>query len=92
VKTGLPKDGPVENAPKRLMRDSAGFLVGEFVEASKPEPAYLKWSMSSKSWQAFKPGVCDGGWLVGNTENDHMYLKQNSTATSTADICAFKAQ
>jgi len=86
MKTGMPKEEPIES-PISLVRESSGSLIGEFREGVRPQPSYYRWSPSTESWVRFKPGVCDGGWLIGTAGNEEVYLGHEG-----ADICLFAAQ
>lgn len=87
TKTGLP-NGDAKEYPVNLVRQGPeNRLVAEFREGENPRPSYYWWSQSAKSWTRFKPGECDGGWLIGTDGNDQVYLRQAAATPSDTEIC-----
>jgi hypothetical protein len=87
-KTGLPKES---TSPVNIARQNSGDLVGEFREAQKSHSTYYKWSLSTKAWAPYKPGACEGGWLV-SSDGKEVYLTKNPAKPSNIDICTFGTQ
>jgi hypothetical protein len=86
MKTGLPEKDSA--GPANIVRTKSGELVAQFRGDIERGPhLYYAWSPSTKLWTRFKPGGCDGAWLIGTDENRQVYLKQNATTPTAADIC-----
>ena len=78
VKTGAAQQGTTALAPANLLRNRSGNLVAEFQEAQRTR---------------FQPGICDGGWLVGNNRGSQVYLLGKDPASvTTVDTCTFRVQ
>jgi hypothetical protein len=90
TKTGVLSGGANPNYPVNVVRVKSGTLVAEF-RSEKFQRAYYEWSLSTKSWTRFKPGTCDGGWLIGQDDEDQVYVRQSAVAPPNVDICMFRA-
>ena len=90
TKTGIPRDteGQYE-LPVNVFRETSGNVVAEFREgedAAKLGIAYYTWSPTTKSWTQFRPGVCNGDWLIGVSDKEQIYVGQE---LSRSNICTF---
>jgi hypothetical protein len=89
MKTGMPRgvEGQYE-IPVSVFRETSGNVVAEFREGhdtAKLGFAYYTWSPSN-SWTRFKPGICDGDWLIGVSDKEQVYVGQGPNRNN---ICTF---
>ncbi len=91
TKTQLPTRANHTEVPLAVARESSGDIVAEFREDGDrgSNLAYYKWSPSTNYWSLFKPGACDGEWLIGAGVDAQMYLRREG---DRANICSFSKQ
>lgn len=96
VQTGLPKrNGEFE--PVMVFRKASGHVVAqirEFGGSEKVRFSYHDWSPSTRTWSEFRPGVCDGAWLIGVTGDDQFYDRIEGVPDQrrTDDLCRFSGK
>jgi hypothetical protein len=91
MKTGLPKSS-LHEGPHNIVRESSGNVVAQIREDKddgSSQLAYYTWSPSTKSWVRFKPGACNGDWLIGVGDNKQVYVRPEADRSK---ICVFAGE
>lgn len=78
AKTGMPAKPGYKLAPLNLFREQAGDVLMQVYEDDThgaDGPAYFRWSSSKNAWSEVTPEECEGGLLIGISENLPVYLR-----------------